>query len=313
VFVAAVFFWRAIRGWPLRSFSGTRTDSARVSGLSLLVLKKRLEARTMFKVNLRFWRWGLLAIWLASVGVIPWHGAASPVDSQAASEPESSLNWQSPARLRQGLRKVRGTLSFNAGGVEFKSEKNFTHRWPFVEIQTFDLTPHRFVLTSYENRDHRLPGDRRFQFDFTSDVSPAVAAELARRVGKPVKNGEPNPIVGDEVTLPARHVTRSGSSNGVLHFREDGIDYLTAAKRDARSWRWSDIQTLANPDAYHLRVGAFREIYNFELKQPMSPQTFDRLWDHVYAHDLEGLSTKQKEAECRNQRAGDRGYNSSGL
>jgi hypothetical protein len=246
----------------------------------------------MSKTMLRFYQWGLLAIWLASVGVISSRASSAPVESQAATEPATSLNWQSPARLRHRLGKVRGTLSFNASGVEFKSEKSFSHRWPFVEIQTFDITPHRFVLTSYENRGHRLPGDRRFQFDFTSDVSPAVAAELARRVAKPVKNGEPNPYLGDDGTLPARHVTRSGGSNGVLRFREDGVDYLTSTKQDARSWRWSDIQTLAHPDAYHFRVGAFREIYNFELKEPMSPRTFDRLWDHVYARDLEGLSTK---------------------
>jgi hypothetical protein len=215
--------------------------------------------------------------------------AAAPAVSSAGGESESALNWQSPARLHHGLRTARGTLIFNAGGVQFKSEDQFSHHWTFVEIRTFDLSPHRFVLTSYENRGKRLPGDRRFRFDLSEDVSPGVAAELARRVGKPVKNGEPDPNVRSYATLPARHTMRSGGSNGMLHFREGGIDYVTASKQGARSWRWSDIQTLANPDAYHFRVGAFRETFEFELKQPMSKELFDRLWNEVYARDLSGL------------------------
>lgn len=238
-------------------------------------------------INLSFYRWGLIAIWLAVVGILPSHLAAAPMDSQAASEPVTPLTWQSPARLHHGLRTARGTLIFNDKGVEFKSDPKFSHRWPFFEIQTFDLSPRRLVLTSYENRGKRLPGDRRFRFDLTESVSPGMAAELARRVAKPVKNGVPAGNVQGFAAIPARHTTRTGGSNGVLHFREEGIDYVAASKQDGRSWRWSDIQTLAHPDPYHFRVGAFRETFEFELKEPMSKELFDRLWDRVYAGDLE--------------------------
>ncbi|HLY60561.1 MAG TPA: hypothetical protein VKV95_07315 [Terriglobia bacterium] len=241
----------------------------------------------MFKSFFHSFQWTLPAVWLACTGISQPLMAAMAAASRAGSESEAAFNWQSPARLHHGLRTVRGTLIFNSKGVEFNSEKHFSHRWPFVEIQTFELSPHRFLLTGYENRSKYLPGDRQFRFDLTSDVSPVVAAELARRVAKPVKNDEPDPNVAGYATLPARHTSRAGGSNGVLRFTDDGIDYMTAFKQDARRWRWADIQILANPDAYHFRVGAYRETFEFELKEPMAKELFEKLWDYVYGRDLD--------------------------
>jgi len=223
---------------------------------------------------------------LGAIGVQA-HSGWLPVQAGTASDSAKAVIWQSAARLHHGLRTVRGTLIFSEGGVEFLGEQRFSHRWPFVEIQTFDLTPRTFVLISYENRGRHLPGDRRFKFDLNQTMPPSVAAEITRRVAKPVRNGEPDPSEQSFATLPARHTTRSGGSSGTLRFRDEGIDYVTTSKQDGRSWRWSDIQTLANPDAYHFRVAAYREIFEFELKEQMSKDLFDKLWDYVYARDLE--------------------------
>jgi uncharacterized protein (DUF2344 family) len=35
-----------------------------------------------------------------------------------------------------------------------------------------------------------------------------------------------------------------------------------------------------------LRLGGYLETFDFELKQPISADLFDRLWDHLYARDL---------------------------
>ena len=86
--------------------------------------------------------------------------------------------------------------------------------------------------------------------------------------------------------LPAHHRERFGGSNGTLRLREDGIDYVAADGRDGRSWRWSDIQTLANPNPWEFRVMAYREIVEFDLKQPLSREMFDWLWNSLYAQDL---------------------------
>jgi len=174
----------------------------------------------------------------------------------------------------------------DSNGIEFRSEQRYSHRWPFVEIQTFDLEPHHFVLTGYENRGWHQPGDRRYRIDFSQRMPPAIASELALRVEKPVRNGDPDPNHSAFSTIPARHTTRTGGSSGILRFGGDGIDYVTPGQKDSRSWRWSDIQTIANPDAFHFRVGAYRETFEFELKKPLSKELFDRLWDYVYSRAL---------------------------
>ena len=91
-------------------------------------------------------------------------------------------------------------------------------------------------------------------------------------------------------TLGARHRTRGGGTNGILRFRESGIDYVTDSGRGARSWRWADIQTIARRDSFHFSVGAYRETFDFQLKEPMSRALFERLWNEIYARGLTGLS-----------------------
>ena len=240
----------------------------------------------MFDFHSRFSRLSLMLVFLAVGGGACRLRAAIPQSQTAASESKSVFNWQSPARLHHGFGTVRGTLILDAQGIEFRGDQRFSHRWPFVEIQSFELTPHRFILTGYENRSRHLPGDRQFRFDVSQVTPSSVAAELARRVAKPVRNGEPDPGEPAWATIPARHTTRTGGSNGTLRFRDNGIDYLTTSTQDGRRWRWSDIQTIANPDAYHFRLAAYRETFAFELKEPMSGDLFDKLWDYVYSRDL---------------------------
>ena len=212
----------------------------------------------------------------------PWSAqAAAPSDSAQA------LNWQSAARLHHGLKTTPGNLTLRGDGIEFRSGgERFSHRWLYSDVRTFDLTSRRLVITDYENRHHHMPGERRFRFDLGDSLPPPIAAQLAQRVGKPVRNGDPDLQETSLVTIPARHSTRFGGTNGTLRFRDDGIDYLAAGGEGSRSWRWSDIETLANPDPYHFRVGAYRDTFDFELKQPISQQLFDRAWDRLYASNL---------------------------
>ena len=78
----------------------------------------------------------------------------------------------------------------------------------------------------------------------------------------------------------------ASACNGRLRFRQTGIDYLATDARSSRTWRWSDIQTIANPNPWDFRVTGYREILEFDLKQPMQRELFDRLWNILYAADL---------------------------
>jgi hypothetical protein len=201
----------------------------------------------------------------------------------------TTLDWESQARLHHGLGSSQGTLALSQDGILFRPTTGSTLHWPFLEIQTFDLlSPHRLVITGYENRGWHEHGERKYRFDLSVAIPPDIAAELARRVAKPVRNADPNPAATSFATISARHRTLAGGTNGTLHFGPDGIDYLTTNGQGGRSWRWSDIQTLAKPDPFQLRVNSYRETFTFELKQPMSRELFDRLWDEIYAHDVNG-------------------------
>ncbi len=212
--------------------------------------------------------------------------------ANSAASPEAvQSNWQAPAQWRHGLlSKTPGTLTITDTGVEFRPAKGELLSWKFEEIQTFHASPHRLELTGYQNRRWHFHGERSFRFDFETVLPPAVAAELAARVGKPASNGVPNPSAPAFATLGARHRTQGGGTNGVLRLRDSGIDYVTPSGAGARSWRWADIETIARPDSFHFSVGGYREIFEFELKEPMSRRLFDRLWNDVYGRGLSGLS-----------------------
>lgn len=225
-------------------------------------------------------------------------GARSTGSTQTpvAQASKSPLNWESPARWRRPIRSIAGTLILGPEGIEFRAHGRDSHRWPFIEIKTFALTPRRLVLTTYQNKGWHWPGDRRYRFDLTRPAPSAAAVQLAELVGKPVINGDPSSRGGNFASIPARHRTLTGGTNGTLRFSDEGIAYVTVRGRGGRSWRWADIQTLAHPDLYHFTVGGYRETYSFELKQAMSQALFDRLWDFVYGRGLQ-MSVKGGHSE----------------
>jgi hypothetical protein len=88
------------------------------------------------------------------------------------------------------------------------------------------------------------------------------------------------------VEIPAHHRVWPGGSNGILRLKAEGIDYVTENGRDSESWRWVDIQTIANPEPYEFRITGYREIADFDLKEPLSRAVFEKLWDRLYADGL---------------------------
>ncbi|MGH9470501.1 MAG: hypothetical protein ACRD1N_09185 [Terriglobia bacterium] len=198
-----------------------------------------------------------------------------------------AFHWQSPARLRHGLvRSAKGTLSFTESSISFEArDRRFSRRWPYVEIETVSVARKELTLTSYQNRGHFVPGDHRYSFLLSRAIPPDVAERLVALVGKPIINADPAAAGPSWLTLPARHRTLTGGTNGFLRFSDRGIDYITRQGNGGRSWRWADIQTIARSDPYHFRVAAFRETFDFELKRPMPQRVFDRLWDFVYGRE----------------------------
>ena len=216
-------------------------------------------------------------------------GASWPLHAQDA----DSIRWESPAQFRQLLKKtIPGTLVLDNDAIEFKSP-SFSQRWAYGEIKTFDLTENReLVITDYENRRWHGPGERTFRFTLDNPIPAGIANRFATRVERPVINGIPLPATSALVTLPAHQRAKFGGNNGALKFRDDGIDYVATDGRSSRTWRWSDIQTISHSNPWEFRITGYREIVEFDLKQPMPHDLFDRLWNSLYASDLNLLPGK---------------------
>ena len=224
--------------------------------------------------------------------------AAIPNPSSAQAE-----QWQAPAKWHRTLKKAEpGTLLLDADGVEFRSAK-FSQRWKYVEIHTFDLSERELTLLTYQNRPWHEPGERPFRFTLGEPMPPEVAHRFTRRVAKPVNNGIPMAKTAALVEIPAHHRVWSGGSNGTLRLKDDGIDYVTENGRDGRTWRWVDIQTIANPEPFEFRITGYREIADFDLKQPLPRAVFEKLWDHLYTDGLNLSPSPGEPHERRHEEA----------
>ena len=223
---------------------------------------------------------------------VPQAGArTTPSGSEEAA---GSLNWKAPARLRRRFSKTSGTLVVDAHGVSFQPDKGSALHWSFAEIETLFLGSRKLSVKTYVPRGRLLPGTSEVRFELGSNMPASVAAELVARVKRPSRNSEPLELRPAFALLPAHHSSRwGGGSNGVLRFHNEGIDYVSRIVKDSRSWRWGDIQTLSNPDAYHLTVFGYLETYSFDLKEPLKQRTYDGLNDEVYRHHEELRETPE--------------------
>jgi len=213
-------------------------------------------------------------LWLAAAGGVP--AQEAQVDRHGTNAGPSSMAWRSPAKLHKTLGKTKGEIAIDEEGIRFKAKEGPASNWRFEDIQTFSLEPNSLVIKTYKNRAHHIPGVQRFHFELTESVPAEVAAALAQGVPRPSENGIPNPAVPSVAEIPVHHRTKTGGTNGMLRFREEGIDYVTSSRGDSRSWRWADLEILSGLSPYTLFLSGYRETYTFDLKEPVPHSVLDR-------------------------------------
>jgi hypothetical protein len=231
-------------------------------------------------------RQGLFVLAL-SASLIPCFNGAGNVmaqNSKQAGAEQSFVAWQSPAKLHRLIGNEKGGLRIGTNGIEFESANHSTVRWTFQDIQTFRLSLHGLAIETYKNRRRHLPGIERYKFDLDQPVPPMIAAELAKAVQRPSQNAVPD-TTSQGLAVSAHHRTLTGGTNGVLRFRDDGIDYVSSTAADSRSWRWADLETVSNPDPWHLFVFGYRDTYAFDLKERVSRETLNHISDEIWTHN----------------------------
>lgn len=214
-------------------------------------------------------------------------------NAQAPNSASAAFQWQTLAQMNRlfPLPKERGTLFVDIRGVEFVSESGRREKWTALDLQTFTIAPHKLVLRTYYNRGLGRLGEDAKEFRLTESVPPSVAVWLAGYFGRPSRNEVPDadaPVIAglpaDHLNVPVHHRAQFGGSNGVLRFRQGGIDYVTNTPGDSRSWRWEDIQTLSEPNPYRLYVFGYQDTFTFDVKEPIDRALFDRATAAISAH-----------------------------
>jgi hypothetical protein len=244
----------------------------------------------MNRMPLKWQVWPVLVLAASLSPCLSAQSAEIVQDPQQAASERRSPSWQSPAKLRRAVGSEKGDLLVGANGIEFRSGKGQTLKLSYLEMQTFHLSPHRLVIETYQNRKKHMPGVERLRFEMTESVSPQVAADLAREVQRPSQNAVPAPAA-QGIVIPAHHRSLAGGTNGILRFRDGGIDYVTSAADDSRSWRWADLQTLSSPDPYHLLAFGYRDTYSFDLKELLPQSLYYRLVDEI---DVQSATESQQ-------------------
>lgn len=238
-------------------------------------------------MNRRYLKRQRLFVLALSASLLPCFPGAGNVMAQSpkqASAEQPFVAWQSPAKLHRLVGTEKGDLRIGANGIEFQSANHGTEKWTFQDIQTFRLSPHGLAIETYQNRRQHLPGIERYRFDLGHAIPPTIAAELATEVQRPSQNAVPDTML-QSIAVPAHHRTITGGTNGILRFRDDGIDYVSSTAADNRSWRWADLETVSNPDPWHLFVFGYRDTYAFDLKERVPRETLNHISREIWAHN----------------------------
>ena len=83
-----------------------------------------------------------------------------------------------------------------------------------------------------------------------------------------------HPVFAEEIRFQVKHDHGLRSCRGELVFRDDGVEYLTSHKEDARTWNYVDIQQLGLKSDKKISIVTYEDmklqfgkdkIFNFEL------------------------------------------------
>jgi hypothetical protein len=97
------------------------------------------------------------------------------------------------------------------------------------------------------------------------------------------------PVLAEETRFQVKHDHGIKSCRGELVFSDDGVEYVTSHKRDARAWKYVDIQQLGLVSDKKVSVVTYEDqklqfgkdkIFNFELTEGNIPPA---LWNSLQA------------------------------
>ena len=176
--------------------------------------------------------------------------------------------------LRKGC---AGVMTVDENGVAFTGAKKHVWKWKYEDIQELRLAPESIYILTYKDSKLRLGEDRAYNFTGKIPAEELYALLRERMDQRFVAE------VGEAVGLPTwsapvKHLRRTTGSEGTLAFGAEAIVYSTPAKAESRTWRYSDIESIASSGPFQLTITTLEKGFNFQLKQPITEARYNQLW-----------------------------------
>lgn len=192
------------------------------------------------------------------------------------------------------FRKGSGTLTIDQEGISYNSEKDDGHNtfWSYSDIQEVKIdSPQQINIRTYEDVWWKLNRERTLHFEL-------VEGEMGVEVVNFLRERLPSALVSavftapDEAAyrIPVKHKHAFGRGcEGQLLFSEEGIYYSASSSDHSRFWPIEDIESLGRMSGSNIRVTAWEHSHSgsirnfqFQLKEPMDGETYERLWRKIY-------------------------------
>jgi len=184
---------------------------------------------------------------------------------------------QFPMRHEHPRKACAGTMTIDERGVSFAGPRGHAWTWPFQEIQRLTVSPEAVTVLTYNGTKWNILGDRRLVFR-----GAVPAAELYPLLRDRMDQRLVAAIAWDTGAAWAIPVKLLGTgSQGAIAFGERAIVYSTEAPGGSRTWRFSDIGTIASAGAFDLSLTTLEGAFHFQLKQPLAESRYDELWMEV--------------------------------
>jgi hypothetical protein len=191
---------------------------------------------------------------------------------------------QFPVRHEHLRKGCSGVLTVDENEIRFSGAKKHAWNWKYRDIQQLTLSPTRIRILSYKDSSIRLGADMEFNFTGklpAEELYRQWSAKLDQRFVAALSQGAQGDAQGDAVSGQSFAVKRLAlitGSEGMLTFAAETIVYATPSKDQSRTWRYSDVKTIASSGAFQLTVTTLETQFNFQLKQPITEAGYNELW-----------------------------------
>ena len=205
----------------------------------------------------------------------------------AALAPAWALEY--PVRHEHLRKGCAGTLAVDERGVSFHGAKGkHAWSWTYQDIQQLTLAPGEIRVLTYQDNAWKLGADREYRFRAAGgrpfgEVYELLKDRLDQRLVAETADAAVTPLW----RIPVKRLKLIRGSEGELVVGEDRIVYHTTVAGDARTWRYEDVDSIADSGPFELTITTFERAraqygglrsFRFQLKRPLDEARYNDLW-----------------------------------